>query len=60
MLVCLFWNIIDTVVEEEIPLPNLKYATLTKVMEYCTLHRNDTPPEIEKPLRSNNLYPLSF
>jgi hypothetical protein len=47
-------------VEEEIPLPNVKYATLTKVMEYCTLHRNDTPPEIEKPLRSNNLYPLYF
>jgi len=24
-------------------------------MEYCEMHRNDDPPEIEKPLKSNNL-----
>lgn len=45
----------DTGLEEEIPLPNVKLQTLRKVMEYCKMHENDTPPEIEKPLRSNNL-----
>ena len=27
-------------------------------MEYCERHRNDTPPEIEKPLKTSNLYEL--
>ncbi|CAD8047432.1 unnamed protein product [Paramecium primaurelia] len=45
----------DTGSEEEIPLPNVKSSILKKVIQYCELHRNDTPPEIEKPLRSNNL-----
>lgn len=48
--------VLDTGVEEEIPLPNVKLNTLRKVLEYCEMHRGDTPAEIEKPLRSNNLY----
>ena len=27
-------------------------------MEYCEKHRNDNPPEIEKPLKTSNLYEL--
>lgn len=46
----------DTGIEEEIPLPNVKLSVLKKVMEYCEMHRNDNPPEIEKPLRSDKLY----
>lgn len=45
----------DTGTEEEIPLPNVKLNVLKKVMQYCEMHRNDTPPEIEKPLRSDKL-----
>ena len=25
------------------------------ILEYCEYHKKDTPPEIEKPLKSNNL-----
>ena len=48
----------DTGTEEEIPLPNVKFAILKKVMEYCEKHRNDNPPEIEKPLKTSNLSDL--
>ncbi len=41
--------------EEEVPVPNVKMYILKKVMEYCEKHRNDEPPEIEKPLRHSNL-----
>lgn len=33
----------------------MKKHILSKVLEYCNQHRNDTPPEIEKPLRTTNL-----
>lgn len=45
----------DSGVEEEIPLPNVKKAVLEKIIQYCTYVRDNPPPEIEKPLRSNNL-----
>jgi len=48
----------DTGTEEEIPLPNVKATTLKKILEYCEKHRKDTPPEIEKPLRTSNLAEL--
>lgn len=41
--------------EDEIPVPNVKSKTLKKVVEYCTMHKDSTPPEIEKPLKSTNL-----
>ena len=45
----------DAGVEEDIPLPNVKKNILTKVVEFCTYLNEHPPPEIEKPLRSNNL-----
>jgi S-phase kinase-associated protein 1 len=47
--------VIDTGTDEEIPLPNVKMPILKKIVEYCEKHRADNPPEIEKPLKSNNL-----
>jgi len=41
--------------DEEIPLPNVKKAILDKVIEYCMHLRNNSPPDIEKPLRSSNI-----
>ncbi len=38
---------------EEIPLPNVNYQTLNNVKEF--LEYQDELPEIEKPLKSNNL-----
>jgi S-phase kinase-associated protein 1 len=45
----------DSGVEEEIPLPNVKKAVLEKIIQFCTYTRDNAAPEIEKPLRSNNL-----
>lgn len=45
---------IDAGTEEEIPIPNVNAKTLKKVIEYCTMHKNNVPPEIEKPLKSAN------
>ncbi|EGR32480.1 hypothetical protein IMG5_081380 [Ichthyophthirius multifiliis] len=45
----------DTGTEEAIPIPNVKESILRKILEYCDKHRNDNPPEIEKPLTTNNL-----
>ena len=30
-------------------------SILKKIVEYCEKHRNDNPPEIEKPLKTINL-----
>ena len=45
----------DSGVEEDIPLPNVKKSILDKIIEFCTYIRDNSAPEIEKPLRSNNL-----
>eukprot|EP00347_Sterkiella_histriomuscorum_P017320 403349837 len=45
----------DSGVEEEIPLPSVKKNILTKIIDFCSYIRDNAPPEIEKPLRSNNL-----
>ena len=42
-------------VEDEIPLPEIKKATLLKIIEYCTYINSHPPPEIEKPLRTNQI-----
>ncbi len=36
-------------------MPNVKSNILEEAMEYCKYHKKDNPPEIEKPLKSNNL-----
>ena len=48
----------DTGIEEEIPLPNVKRATLDKIIEYCEHVSTNAPPVIEKPLRSANISDL--
>jgi S-phase kinase-associated protein 1 len=45
----------DSGVDEEIPLPAIKRNILEKIIEYCQYIHKNTPPEIEKPLRSNQL-----
>jgi len=45
----------DSGCEDEIPLPAIKKAILDKIIEYCTYINANPPPEIDKPLRSNNL-----
>ena len=37
------------------PLSDVKSAVLAKVIEFCKHHVDQRLPEIEKPLRSNNL-----
>ncbi len=49
-------NIVDgSEVDDNIPLPEIKKATLLKVIEYCTYINTNVPPQIDKPLRSNEL-----
>jgi S-phase kinase-associated protein 1 len=49
-------NIVDgSEVDDNIPLPGIKKATLLKVIEYCTYINTNVPPQIDKPLRSNEL-----
>lgn len=48
----------DTGIEEDIPLPNVKRATLDKIITYCEHVASNTPPTLEKPLRSANLSDL--
>ena len=45
----------DGGVEEEIPIPNVKRGILEKIITFCTHLKDNNPPEIDKPLRSNNL-----
>lgn len=41
--------------DNEVPLPSIKRPILDKVIEYCQYINQNPPPEIDKPLRSNNL-----
>ena len=45
----------DSGIEDEIPLASVKKPILDKIIEYCTYIHTNAAPEIEKPLRSNNL-----
>mmetsp|Transcript_56590 Transcript_56590/g.127701 ORF Transcript_56590/g.127701 Transcript_56590/m.127701 type:complete len:164 (+) Transcript_56590:101-592(+) len=45
----------DSGTDEEIPLPNVKTAILSKVIDYCKYHKDNPPEEIQKPLKSINL-----
>jgi len=45
----------DSGTDEEIPLPNVKTAILSKVIDYCKFHKDSPPEEIQKPLKSTNL-----
>merc|ERR1719436_1829777 len=45
----------DSGTDEEIPLPNVKTAILSKVLDYCKHHKDHPPEEISKPLKSINL-----
>ena len=45
----------DSGAEEEIPLPNVKKAILEKVVQFCIHMRDNSPPEMEKPLKSANM-----
>ena len=41
--------------EEDIPLPQVEKVILEKIIVYCKYITRNAPPEIEKPLRSNQL-----
>ena len=45
----------DSGTDDEIPLPSVKKSILEKIIQYCEYIHNNAPPEIEKPLRSNDL-----
>jgi len=45
----------DSDANEDVPLSDVKSAVLAKVIEFCKHHVDQRLPEIEKPLRSNNL-----
>ena len=45
----------DAGFEESIPIPNVKKPILDKVIEFCKQIKDNTPPEIEKPLRSTEM-----
>ena len=45
----------DSGVEDDVPLPSIKKPILEKVINYCKHIHANPPPEIDKPLRSNNL-----
>merc|ERR1719465_331752 len=45
----------DSGTDEEIPLPNVKTAVLSKVLDYCKFHKDEPAAEIQKPLKSANL-----
>ena len=45
----------DSGIDDDIPLPQVKKAILDKIVVYCEYITKNAPPEIEKPLRSNQL-----
>ena len=45
----------DNDVNDEIPLPTVKKAILEKIIEFCEYIHKNSPPEIDKPLRSSEL-----
>ena len=45
----------DSGIEDDIPLPQVKKAILDKIVVYCQYITTNAAPEIEKPLRSNQL-----
>ena len=45
----------DSGIDEQIPLPNVKRPILEKVITFCTHLKDHAAPEIEKPLRSENM-----
>ena len=45
----------DSGIEDEIPLPQIKKPILEKILDYCKHIQTNAPPEIDKPLRSNQL-----
>ena len=45
----------DSGFDDEIPLASVKKTILDKIIEYCTYIHTNSAPEIEKPLRSNQL-----
>ena len=45
----------DSGIEDEIPLPQIKKPILEKIIQFCTHIEQNAPPEIDKPLRSNQL-----
>ena len=48
-------GMIDDGDADDVPLPEVKKAVLLKVIEFCEKHLVDPLPEIEKPLKSDNL-----
>lgn len=52
MSVLLATMIDDGGTDDEIPIANVNTRTLKKVIEYCKMHVNSPPAEIDKPLRS--------
>ena len=45
----------DGGIEEEIPLPDITKETLNRIITFLGHLKDNPPPDIEKPLRSNNL-----
>ena len=48
-------TLVKGLIEEEIPIPNVKKAILDKIIEFCEHIDKNAPPEIEKPLRSASI-----
>jgi len=55
MSVLITGMIADSGTDEEIPLPNVKTAVLSKVLDYCQYHKGNPADAIQKPLKSRNL-----